>query len=78
MAQKKTTKLLLTIKDLMKIKGTDNYNTAHLEHKGIRDALGNGKRKRHLTIKEYCDYESLPYEEILAFLKGESLFPASD
>ena len=68
-------KLILEIKDLMKIIGTSRYQTAAKEHRAIRDALGLGK---YLTVRQYCAYAKLPFEEVLAFLLGESSHPETD
>ncbi|HRD39400.1 MAG TPA: hypothetical protein PLC65_12270 [Bacteroidia bacterium] len=61
--------IFLTIKDLQKLLGTDSYVTANREHLSIRDALG--KKSKHLTIKEYCEYEELDFTYVWDFLRGE-------
>ena len=60
--------IFLTIKDLMRLMDTDHYDSAQRAHKAIRDAIASNKKK--LTIKEYCDFEKLPYEEVWEFLKN--------
>ena len=77
MANRMPDQILLTVKDLMKIKQTDRYNTARVELRAICDALAKGGSKRYVTIKEYCEFESLPYEEIYAFLTGDAPHPAA-
>lgn len=59
--------IFLTIKDLMKLIGSNNYSSCANQHKVIRDCIAKGKKK--LTVKEYCDYEKLDFKEITAFLK---------
>jgi hypothetical protein len=54
--------IFLSIKDLMFLTGSDNYKSCAKSHRTIRDALAHKKRK--LTIKEYCDFEKLSFEEI--------------
>lgn len=61
--------IFLTIKDLQRLLGSENYNSACRIHVGIRDALG--KKSKYLTIKEYCEYEGLEYEYIWNFLRGK-------
>lgn len=75
MAKKQPEKFLLSIKDLMRIRGLSRYNSAQEEHQTIRDALSEGGEKRYLTVREYCDYESLPYDEVIAFLTGDAPHP---
>lgn len=59
--------IFLTIKDYMRIMDTDHYDSAQRAHKAIRDAIAPGKRR--LTIREYCAFEKLPYNEIWRFLR---------
>jgi len=51
----------------MFLAGSNNYKSCAKAHRVIRDALASNKRK--LTIKEYCDFEKLNYEEILQELQ---------
>ena len=48
--------IFLSIKDLMRLIGSDSYSSTAKEHVAKRDALSKKKRAQ-LTIKEYCDYE---------------------
>ena len=57
--------IFLTIKDLQKLIGSDSYRSAARQHQSLRDVL----EKKHLTIKEYCDYEKLDFEYIWSFLR---------
>lgn len=58
--------ILITPKDIQLITGSSCNASARREHLNIRDALGiKGKR---ITIKTYCDYWELNYEEIVNFL----------
>ena len=59
--------IFLTIKDLMRITGVENYYSSARAHLAIRDAICKGKRK--LTIREYCKFEGLDYEEVINFLR---------
>ena len=61
--------IFLTIKDLMRLMDTDHYDSAQRAHKAIRDAIALDKKK--LTIKEYCNFEKLRYEEVCEFLRGK-------
>ncbi len=61
--------IFLTVKDLMKITGIQNYEAARQLHQAVRDSIGPNKRK--LTIKEYCKHEGLDYKEIIEFLKKD-------
>ena len=61
--------IYLTIKDLMKITGSYSYDGTGNTHRAIRDAIGKNKRK--LTIREYCEYEGVSFEEIWEFLRAK-------
>ena len=63
--------IYLTIKDLMKITGSYSYDGAGNTHRAIRDAIGKNKRK--LTIREYCAYEGVSFEEIWEFLRSKPI-----
>ena len=52
----------------MRLMDTHHYDSAQRAHKGIRDTIAVDKRK--LTIKEYCEFEKVPFEEIWEFLRG--------
>jgi len=58
----------LTVKDLMLLTGCRNYSNMAKSHRSIRDAIGYNKRK--LTIKEYCKYEGLCFNEIWEYLRN--------
>jgi hypothetical protein len=61
--------IFFTIKDLMFLLGCDSYNSAQRQHKSVRKKLG--KKKTHkLTIREYCDFEELDFDYVLAYLRG--------
>ncbi|CAN5729940.1 hypothetical protein BH11BAC7_BH11BAC7_21410 [soil metagenome] len=72
--------IFLTVKDLMLIRGIDNYRSACREHCDLRAMIAkrvkklNRKRylKRHLTIKEYCNAEDLSFDEVWLYLRGKS------
>lgn len=69
-----TQKILFHIADLQRITGY-SYDYASRVHRGIRDALG---CKSHLTIRQYCKFEGLPYREIYNFLTGATAHPGLD
>lgn len=58
--------MILTPRDIQLITGTDCARTARREHINTREALG--KKSKRLTIKEYCDYWEIDYEETVTFL----------
>lgn len=58
--------MLLSVRDIELITGITNGRSAQREHLTIRDALG--KTSKRLSIKEYCDYWGLNYEETAQFL----------
>ena len=60
--------IYLSIKDLMKLTGSNSYKSTAKSHKVIRDCIAANKRK--ITIKEYCDYEGLNYPEIFFYLRN--------
>lgn len=57
--------LLITTKEIQLITGF-TLKVAQREHRCVRDALG--KKSKRLTIKEYCTFYELNYEEIVSFL----------
>ncbi|MHB8260459.1 MAG: hypothetical protein ACYDCN_08530 [Bacteroidia bacterium] len=59
--------IYLSIKDLMSVTGTYSYSATARAHKGIRDAIAPNKRK--ITIREYCEYEGVSFDEVWAFLR---------
>ncbi len=59
--------IFLTVKDLMRLTGSNSYEATRQLHKAIRNKIKEGKRK--LTIKEYCNHEGLDYQEIIEFLE---------
>lgn len=75
MPRQQEPQFLLSIKDLMKIRGLTRYNTAQKEHQAIRNSISPDQPKRYLTIEEYCEHEALPLEQVLAFLNGETAHP---
>ncbi len=59
--------ILLTVKDLMKITGSESYRGSAYLHKAVRDCLG--KKGRKLTVKEYCEYEDLDFTYVWSVLR---------
>lgn len=59
--------IFLTIKDLQRLLGCDNYKSAARQHLAIRDALG--KKGNKLTIKEYCACEDLDFNYVWNYLR---------
>lgn len=77
--------IFLSIKDLMLLNGSDSYVATQREHSALRSVLeeekpkmkkrlaGRGKcLKRKITIREYCEYMQLDYQEVWDFLRGET------
>ena len=60
--------MLLTVSDILLITGGSCANSAYREHLQIRDSLG--KKRKRLSIKEYCAYWELDYEETVEFLNA--------
>lgn len=60
--------IFLTIKDLMKLLGSNSYSSCAYQHKIIRDSIATGKKK--LTVKEYCDYERIEFDVVWKFIRG--------
>lgn len=58
--------ILITPKDIMLLTGINCERTAQKEHLTIRDSLGITTKR--LTIKKYCDYWEMDYEEVANFL----------
>ena len=57
--------VFITSKDIQNL--TDKtYKSANKEHLAIRDALG--KKENRLTVKEYCKFYNLNYNEIVESL----------
>jgi hypothetical protein len=63
--------IFLSIKDLQRLLGSENYNTANKLHLSVRDALC--KKSKYITIKEYCEYEGLEFNYIWEVLRGKPL-----
>ena len=61
--------IFLTVKDLMKLTGSSNYNSCANLHRAIRDSIADGKRK--LTIKEYCDHEKIDFAYVWQVLRTQ-------
>ena len=55
--------IFLSVKDLMKLIGSNNYSSTATLHRTIRDCVGTNKGmgKKKLTVQEYCDYERIDY-----------------
>ncbi len=65
--------IFITVKDLMKITGSNNYNSCGNLHRAIRDSIAKDKKK--LTVKEYCEYEIVDFDYVWDFLRNENLKP---
>lgn len=61
--------IFLSIKDLQKLLGCESYKTANSEHKSLRDVLN--KKTKHITIKEYCEYEGIDFAYVWGFLRAK-------
>ena len=60
--------MIITPKDIQIITGK-HYSKALVEHELVRDALGKPKHGK-LTIKEYCEYFQLNYQEVITHLNN--------
>jgi len=58
--------ILITPKEIQSLTGL-TLNASQKEHKSVRDALGKKKSKR-LTVKEYCEYFELNWNEVVSYL----------
>lgn len=61
--------MIISTKDIQIITGK-TYNKANKEHVAVRDALGKDKQNYKLSIKEYCDYFQLDYDEVVRHLNA--------
>jgi hypothetical protein len=57
--------LFITAKEISLVTGLHIRN-AQKEHQQIRDTFG--RKGRKLTIRQFCLYNELDYEEVVAFL----------
>lgn len=57
--------IFITPKEIELITGLSR-NRAYLEHLAIRDALG--KTGKRLTVREFCKYNLLDYDEVVAYI----------
>jgi len=57
--------LLISTKEVQAITGF-TFKVAQREHKTVRDALG--KKSKRLSVKEYCDYFELDFQEVVSLL----------
>lgn len=76
--------IFLTVKDLMRLLGSDSYDATRKEHAYVRLALCKKNKKpvknhritkRKLTIAEYCNYMGLNFSEIWDFLRPNQQSP---
>lgn len=64
----------ITVKDLMVLHSSQSYEAMRRLHHAIRDCLTSernkaiGRTKSFLTIKEYCRFQDLDEQEVIAFL----------
>jgi len=61
--------ILLTVKDLQRLLGMDNYSSAARHLRAVRDSLN--KKGEKITIKEYCQCEDLDFDYVWEFLRGK-------
>lgn len=62
--------IFLSIKDLQLLLGCEHYNTAQKHFQCLLDTLK--KKSKHISIKEYCQYEGLDFEYVWEFLRGKN------
>lgn len=58
--------ILISPDDIMLITGNFGERAAQREHQTIRDSLG--IKTKRLSVKQYCQYWNLDYDEIIEFL----------
>jgi len=67
--------IFIDISDIEKIHGC-SYTTAQRRMQTIRDSLQK-KEKQEVTVKEFCEFEGISYEEFYKHIKpkpGQSIF----
>jgi len=67
--------IFIDISDIEKIHGC-SYTTAQRRMQTIRDSLQK-KEKQDITVKEYCEFEGISYDEFYKHIKpepGQSVF----
>ena len=66
--------LFLSVEHLMSLMNLKEHQrrAAQREHHAVRDCLAKklGK-KRKLTIREYCQYYEIPYEDVISELRAK-------
>lgn len=60
--------IFLSVKDLMRLTGSNNYNSCANQHRAIRDSLST-RKKRRLTIYEYSIYEQINFDYVWRYLR---------
>lgn len=61
--------IFLSVRELMRLTGGNNYSSCANQHRAIRDILSS-RKKRKLTIHEYCLYEQIDFEYVWKYLRG--------
>jgi hypothetical protein len=59
--------IFLTVKDMQILRGTETYNAANKIHLKLRKEMG--KKGKHITIKEYCDYMEIDFDYVWSYLR---------
>jgi len=65
----------MTVEDLQALHGIQHYSNAARMHKQIRLGVSGGVEKRFLTIREYCKYQQLNFDEIWYVLRPDAPNP---
>jgi hypothetical protein len=60
--------IFLSVKDLMRLTGNNNYNSSANHRRAIRDSLST-RKKIGLTIHEYRIYEQINFEYVWRYLR---------
>ena len=60
--------IFLTIKDLMRLTGSNSYNGTGHQHRAIRDSLSI-KARGKITVKAYCEHEGIDFQYVWEFLR---------
>jgi len=59
--------IYISTKEIQLLSGSTCIRTAQREHKRIRKKLG--VKSGRLTIRQYCEYYEIRYQDILNYLK---------
>lgn len=58
--------IFITVKEIQILNGSPSYEVARREHQKVRKLLN--KKRKYLTVKEYCEYFEISYETVVEYL----------